>query len=373
MHDRFIIGCMSGTSIDGLDAALIQISGTGPSLRAGFIAADSISLGDLAPRLRDIASQQPVTAGDIARAAADLTSLHASLCTRLWNAHAPTIAPTAAPSLISVHGQTLFHQPPLSWQLMQPAGLARAMHAPVVFDLRAADIAAGGQGAPLTPLADMYFFRDFGDIGEPLAIANLGGFCNITMLPPGRADPARITAADLCPCNNLLDEISRRLLHTPFDADGAAAAQGDINTEALEDLEGIFIALSGSRRSLGTGDETGEWISRYRSRLSAHTLAATACEAIAQHIADATRDAPTLLLAGGGVKNLSLRRAIASCASSRVLLTDDAGLPASSREAAAWALLGALCQDRQPISLPAVTGVNRPAPICGAWVYPPHS
>jgi anhydro-N-acetylmuramic acid kinase len=371
VQERFIIGCMSGTSIDGIDAALLRITGTGLSLGAHFIAADSTPMGDLAPRLRAIASQQPITAHDITRAAADLATLHIDLCTRLWNAHAPPR--TAAPSLISIHGQTVFHQPPLSWQLLQPAPIARALHAPVVFDLRAADLAAGGQGAPLTPLADLILFRNFGDPASPLAIANLGGFCNITLLPEGRADPARITAADLCPCNNLLDEIARRLLHTPFDHNGAAAAEGDIHPDALEDLEGIFIALAGSRRSLGTGDETGEWLSRYRAHLSAPTLAATACEAIAQRIADATHHAPTLLLAGGGVKNLALRRAIASCSASRVLTTDDAGLPASSREAAAWAILGALCQDHCPISLPAVTGVTSPAPVCGAWVYPPYS
>ena len=113
MHDRFIIGCMSGTSLDGLDAALIQISGTGPSLRAGFIAADSAPFNDLAPRLRAIASQQPVTAGDIARAAADLTSLHAGLCTRLWNAHAPATAQPGAQPHQRSRPDTLPSAPPL--------------------------------------------------------------------------------------------------------------------------------------------------------------------------------------------------------------------------------------------------------------------
>src|SRR5205823_4615032 len=110
-------------------------------------------------------------------------------------------------------------------------------------------------------------------------------------------------------------------------------------------------------RSLGTGDEVGDWIGRFRAWIKPEDLAATACAAIAQTIARRFETAPRVLLAGGGVKNRALAKEIASCSSSRVSLTDDLGVPSGYREAACFAVLGALCQDKVPITLPRVTGV----------------
>lgn len=377
---------MTGTSLDGLDAALVAIDGTGLSMRARFIRAVSRPLGPVAGPLRRLADQEPMTAGDIARAAHDFAALHVDVLREL-----------AGPDrldLACIHGQTVFHRPAarsspsalaegvaeprlgakpgeatLSWQLLNPFPIARALRCPVVYDLRAADIAAGGQGAPITPIADCIFF---GHLDGPVAIANLGGFCNITTLPGpgGPPDPGLIRGFDLCACNQLLDAIARKLLHQPFDADGARAAAGEVNSDALADLEGIFNAQRAGRRSLGTGDELHEWISRHRAHVAPESIAATACEAIAQTIAEATRDCRRLLLAGGGLKNQALTAAIRSCSSSIVEPTDAHGLPAAYREAGEFAVLGALCQDRIPITLPQVTGVPAPPPISGAWVFP---
>lgn len=355
---------MTGTSLDGLDAALVAVEGTGLDMRARFIRAISRPLGPAAAPLRRLADQEPMTAGEIARANHEFSRLHAEALREL-----------AGPDrldLVCIHGQTVFHRPPLSWQLVNPFPVAQALRCPVVYDLRAADIAAGGQGAPITPIADWVFF---GHLDGPIAIANLGGFCNITTLPapitptsPG--DPALIRGFDLCACNQLLDAIARKLFHQLFDADGARAAAGRVDDNAFADLKGIFNAQRAGRRSLGTGDELHEWISRFRAHLPPESIAATACEAIAQAIAEATRGCRRLLLAGGGLKNKTLTAAIRSCSSSIVEPTDAHGLPAEFREAAEFAVLGALCQDRIPITLPQVTGVPDPAPLSGAWVYP---
>ncbi|MCC6677517.1 MAG: anhydro-N-acetylmuramic acid kinase [Phycisphaerales bacterium] len=384
MASRLAAGCMTGTSLDGLDVALVAIEGAGLSMSAKFIRAVSRPLGPVAEPLRRLADQQPMTAGDIARASRDFALLHTEALREL-----------AGPDkldLICIHGQTVFHQPlprsttggagvrpasspsstGLSWQLLNPFPIAHALRCPVVYDLRAADIAAGGQGAPITPIADWVFF---GHLDGRTAIANLGGFCNITTLPArvtpaSPSDPALIRGFDLCACNQLLDGIARKLLHQPFDADGARAGSGEVSSDALADLEGIFNTQRAGRRSLGTGDELHEWISRYRAHLPPEAIAATACEAIAQAIAEATRGCRRLLLAGGGLKNKTLTAAIRSCSSSIVEPTDAHGLPAGFREAAEFAVLGALCQDRIPITLPQVTGVPDPAPISGAWVFP---
>src|SRR5690349_11659226 len=138
---RRVVGCMTGTSIDALDASLVEIDGHGLAMRAKPVRNLTRDLGDLAPRLRALAEQQPMTAGQIAAIARDFALLHASAILEL-------LAGEKA-DLICVHGQTVFHQPPLSWQLMQPAPIAQAVGCPVVYDLRQADLAAGGQGAPI--------------------------------------------------------------------------------------------------------------------------------------------------------------------------------------------------------------------------------
>lgn len=393
MKLRRVVGCMTGTSLDGLDASLVEIEGEGLAMRARVVRSLSRGLGEVGPRLRAIAEQNPVTAGEVASVSRDFALLHASAILEL-------LAGERA-DLVCVHGQTVFHKPPLSWQLMQPAPIANAVGCPVVYDLRQADLAAGGQGAPITPIADWVLF---GDLPGFTAIVNLGGFCNITRLPaPGmtgldakgrsicespdaieaicRTAPPRasrdlgsevalIQALDVCACNQLLDEVARKLLKAPFDEDGHAASSGQVHSGALTDLHGILRAQSLSKRSLGTGDELVEWISRYRAHVAGPDLAATACEGIAQTVADVLAgDASHVLIAGGGVHNAALVRAIFSCGTARVEATDQHGVPAAYREAICFAVLGALCQDKVPITIPAVTGVAK-APLSGAWVYP---
>lgn len=356
---------MTGTSLDGLDAALVRIDGRGLEMRATLVRAASRSLGDLAARLRALAEQTPMSAGDIADLSRRFSILHAELIADLWRDARPEGA-GERPDLVAVHGQTVFHSPPASWQMLTPAVIAHALGCPVVSDLRAADLAAGGQGAPITPLADWILFRD---AGEARGVANLGGFCNITLMGPAGAGIDSIRGFDLCACNHVLDSVARRVLGVPYDEGGRSAQSAEPDHDALDDLLGIFTAQRGAKRSLGTGDDdVMSWIGRHRTRLSGAALAATACEAIGQMVArEAACD--RLILAGGGTRNAALAGAIASCCSCRVSASADLGVPAEYREAACIAVLGALCQDRVPITLPRVTGVTR-APVAGSWVLP---
>lgn len=357
---RHIVGCMTGTSIDGLDAALIKVIGTGMDMRAEFIRGHAHPLGDLAPRMRSLADQHPVTAGEIAALARDFALTHAAAVRELLKA-------STQPDLICVHGQTIFHAPPVSWQMFNGPVLAHELGIPVVFDLRAADLASGGQGAPITPLADWIFFRS----EHPTAIVNLGGFCNVTLLPAAADGIRHIRGFDVCACNHVLDQIARKLLRTDYDKDGLAALSGEVNNDAALDLEGVLAVQATSRRSLGTGDEVGDWISRFRAHVEPHHLAATACEVIGHTIARKFQDGTErVLLAGGGVRNQALVNAISGWASAKVQPLDTCGVPIEFREAADMAVLGALCQDRIPITLPAVTGVREPAPVAGVWAYP---
>jgi len=323
-------------------------------------------------RLRAMAQQEPMTAGEIARVMDDFAGFH--LYT-LGHLQGPC-------DLLCVHGQTVFHAPPLSWQLLQPARLAREIMVPVVHDLRAADLAAGGQGAPLTPLADYVLF---GTERRARCVVNLGGFCNITRVPRRTEDPEadieEITGLDVCACNQLLDRVAGRALGTRYDAGGAAALSAAADDAARDELFSVLRAQAAGGRSLGTGDEVGAWIERHIGRLNGACLARSACEGVGKAIAWAIKDGRGLddvevVLAGGGVHNQALMRAIGAWLATEqpvaVRMTTSLGVPTEFREAACWAVLGALCQDGVPISLPRVTGCSRPAPVAGAWVYPPQ-
>ena len=359
MTTRSVIGCMTGTSLDGLDAALLTISGQGLAITARFERAVSLPLGPCATPLRHLAEQHPMTAGEIAALSRDFALLHARACQQLLAGRSC--------DLICVHGQTVFHQPPLSWQLFQPAPLAAALRCPVLCDLRQADLALGGQGAPITPIADYILFR----ASSPRTIINLGGFCNVTALPAHdpAADHTRavasIQAADLCACNQLLDAIARRRLHQPYDDNGAAASSGSLHLSAVHPLRAHLRTQRAARRSLGTGDELAALLASF-DHLAPPDLLRSACEALADVILDPagpTQGQP--VLAGGGVRNAALRAALAHRAPT-LTTTDEAGIPSGYREAACFAVLGALCQDRVPITLPQVTGVPR-APLSGTW------
>jgi 1,6-anhydro-N-acetylmuramate kinase len=343
---------MTGTSLDALDAALVRIEGFGLGVRPALVDAASTPLGDLAPRLRALAEQRPATAMQFAALNRDFSLLHARAVRAL-------LAGRRA-DLVCVHGQTIAHAPPVSWQLFQPAILAHELSTPVVSDLRAMDLAAGGRGAPITPSADAIFCRD---IPGPWAVVNLGGFCNVTLGP----DP--IEARDVCACNHVLDHIARVRLGVPFDEDGAAAMSGAVNLEARDELMRLLRSQGDAGRSLGTGDELSAWVDAHAS-MSGPDLALTACDALGGVIEPVLRGAGAVLLAGGGARNRALAQRIAMHLGRTVEPFDRTGIPGQWREAAAFAVLGALCQDRVPITLPEVTRLPGPAPIAGCWVMP---
>ncbi|MBA2481609.1 MAG: anhydro-N-acetylmuramic acid kinase [Planctomycetes bacterium] len=353
---RLVVGCMTGTSLDGIDVALVRITGSGLAIRAELVSCASHPLGDVQAPLRRLAEQQPMTAREISETSLAFTALHVDAIRDLG---ADRI------DLVCVHGQTVFHAPPVSWQLFQPAPLALALGVPVVSDLRAADLAAGGQGAPITPLADHILFRHG---SEARAVINLGGFCNLTILPGGD-DTSRIGGRDVCACNQVLDHLARRLFDQPYDRDGLHALAGSVDRRALDALTAKLSLQARAGRSLGTGDELAAWVDRHRGRHTPEDLARTACAAIARVIVQHAVPARRLVLAGGGTRNRALVAEIRERAGIPAITSDQLGIPVDMRECVAMAILGALCQDRVPITLPQVTGVEQP-PIAGSWTIP---
>ena len=364
-RSRLVLGAMTGTSIDGIDLALVRVAGTGLAIRAETVATRSAGLGGLAPRLRAAATQAPMAAGDFARLALELGELHAREGRALLRD-----AGVDRIDLAAVHGQTVFHQPPASWQLLNPHPIARALGCAVAFDLRGTDLAHGGEGAPLTPLADWVLFR----ASHARAVVNLGGFANATVLPgcgtDAGGDVARVRGADLCACNQLLDHAARRALGMDFDADGAAAARGTPDAALVAALRAA-LAPGDRPRSLGTGDERFSIVDRAAGGLDPDDLLASIADAVGATIgaAIAAAGVADAVLAGGGALHGPLVASISRAASVPVCMSEARGIPASHREAIGWAVLGALAEDGVPVSLAAVTGRSgHPGLRSGAWI-----
>ncbi|MBL0926593.1 MAG: anhydro-N-acetylmuramic acid kinase [Phycisphaerales bacterium] len=369
---RLALGCMTGTSLDGLDVAAVELGGSGANLRARVVAHEATPLGQLAARLRAVAEGRAHTAAELTGLAHEFGVFHAVALERILRGHRLT-----TPDLVSLHGQTVFHQPPLrSWQLINPWPVAAALGCAVCFDLRGADLALGGQGAPITPLADWVFFRH---PRERRVVVNLGGFCNITLLPSDAGPGARdgIEGCDVCACNHVLDGVARRVLGRPFDPDGAAAASGVASEPAAIDLFERLTLQSRAGRSLGTGDEADAWLDAWAPDLTPADLAASAAEGVARTIAAAVRNAggaDRLILAGGGVHHRPLAARIGALVGVPAEPSDVQGVPIAAREAGAMAVLAAIAANGEAITLPRVTGrraADGPILMHGAWINAP--
>ncbi|MEO0483667.1 MAG: anhydro-N-acetylmuramic acid kinase [Planctomycetota bacterium] len=360
---RVVIGCMTGTSLDGLDAAAVRVGlaaeGDAGRVRAEFLEGFSAPLGEAAPALRALASGERLSAQAIAETALAFGRLHARV--------AGELASRQGADLIAVHGQTVYHGPPASWQLMNPWPIAEALRAPVVTDLRGADLAAGGEGAPITPMADWVMLRS---ATETRCVVNLGGFCNITVLPAG-GGPGSVSARDVCACNQVLDAVARAGLGATFDRDGAAAMAGSADAGFVEWFGEALGRQASAGRSLGTGDELDAMAREMAASASAECVAASACVAIAGVIAAAVpADADRVLVAGGGVHNARLMAELTAASGAAVASTDTAGLPAAYREAAAMAVLGSLARDCAAITLQPVTRHGHRPVRAGLWIEP---
>jgi anhydro-N-acetylmuramic acid kinase len=358
---RNVVGCMTGTSLDGLDVSLVQVVGRGTSMQARLLRHAAMPLGDLARRLRHLAEGRPAPAAEFAAAALHLAELHVAAIRSLLHDQRPA-------DLIVVHGQTVYHAPPLSCQLINPWPIAQAFGVPVVYDLRGADIAAGGQGAPITPLADFVLFRSE---TRTRVVLNLGGFANYTGLPAA-CDVADVSGGDLCSCNQLLDSLARRVLDRPFDRDGEIAAQGSPHAELLSDLLVQLAAQADAGRSLGSADVLQGWIDSAAAELSPADALRTAVEAVGSVIGGALlKRMPAIdecLVAGGGARNRALFEAIARQVQRPTAATGTHGMPIDAREAAAMGILGALAADGEAVALPQITGRKRTPARSGAWI-----
>jgi anhydro-N-acetylmuramic acid kinase len=362
-----VLGMISGTSHDGIDVAVVGFDLVDGSLRATieYTAATPYS-PELRTRLIGALPPAPVGFDVVCELDTAIGEEFAGAARRALRAHGA--AGFGDVDLICSHGQTVFHwveggRARGTLQLGQPAWIAEATGLPVVSDVRAADIAAGGQGAPLVPILDRILLQPFVDQGRTAAALNLGGIANATVCAPGAAP----VAWDIGPANALIDAVvtSSGATEDGFDRDGALAAAGTIRDDLLTAfLAEPYYALPAPKSS---GKELFHL--RYVESklvelgigLSLPDLVATLTELTARTVADAIRVAgvEVLIVSGGGVRNATLMRRIGDLLPSvEVQPSDVLGVPADDKEAVAFALIGWATANGLPSNVPSCTGAS---------------
>ncbi|HTQ70785.1 MAG TPA: anhydro-N-acetylmuramic acid kinase [Acidocella sp.] len=348
------IGLMSGTSLDGVDAAWIETDGKsvgkfGPAATVFYDAAlraDLRRLLDMAPRL---APDDPF-----------LRQVEA----RLTHEHALAVAMLGRTAdVIGFHGQTILHAPAerRTWQIGDAAMLSHITRLPVVHDFRSADVAAGGQGAPLVPLFHAALARE---MEKPLLIVNIGGVANATWLGPA----GEIIACDTGPGNGPLDDLAQTYLGQPYDKDGALAASGQVDHARLQALLAHpFFALPAPKSldRLSFSMLIEQATRGLAPPEAAATLAAFICAAVAQ----TPWPAPPkqVLITGGGRHNATLMAGLAARFAVPVRPVEAVGWNGDALEAQCFAFLAVRSLRGLPLSLPSTTGV--PAPQTGGKLY----
>lgn len=362
------IGLMSGTSLDGVDVALIETDGKrvnafGPSgyrsyteqerglLRQALVEAANLSQRDARPGiLRE--AERAVTVAH-AEAVAAFTSQNCISCGDI--------------DIVGFHGQTVLHRPvqKMTVQIGDAAALARTIHIPVVHDFRAADIAAGGEGAPFVPVYHRALAQSLEREG-PMVVVNIGGVSNITYVDG--ADT--LIACDTGPGNALLDDHIFRTMDQPFDCEGRTAAQGIVDMAWVSRaLKHPFFALP-MPKSLDRNDFASLALSEMSPADGAATLTAFTTEAITRIVPLLPREPQCWIVSGGGARNLTMLKMLRKRLAPATVETADAlGWSADAMEAQAFGFLAVRGLKGLPLSYPSTTGV--PIPMTGGVIAKP--
>lgn len=346
------LGLMSGTSMDGIDAALVRTDGEHLSLGPWTgTAYDPI----FRERLRGALGRRPNPASAADRAlAGELTERHADAVRRLL---AEARLDAGGIDVVGFHGHTVFHDPKnrVTCQIGDGETLAAAIGIPVVSDFRAADVAAGGEGAPLAPL----FHRALAEpLEKPLAILNLGGVANVTWIGEG----GMIIAFDTGPGNAMIDDWVRAAVGRPMDEDGRLARAGTVDGKALARLlEDSYFARP-APKSLDREHFDASPVGGLSPADGAATLARFTAESVAFARVHFPEPPLRWLVTGGGRKNGHLMAAIRQAVGAPVDPVEAVGWEGDAIEAQAFGYLAVRSIHGMALSLPTTTGVATPMP-----------
>jgi anhydro-N-acetylmuramic acid kinase len=358
------IGLMSGTSYDGVDVALINTNGEdigriGPTLYRPYGEEERVLLRRAMAAAANLAdrAERP---GSLADAEALVTRSHGEAVEAFLAANGMAASDIA---VVGFHGQTVLHDPDrhLTVQLGQGERLASRLGIPVVYDFRAADVAAGGQGAPFVSVFHRALVRLLDEAG-PIGVLNIGGVANLTYVD----GEAALIACDIGPGNALIDDFLRLRTGSPHDSEGRAAAAGQVDEAAVERiLAHPFFAKpppkSLDRNAFHHWIAQDETLSGKSLEDGAATLTAVTAAAIARAIGLFPRAPASFIVAGGGSRNPVLMQMLSErVAPASVKTADAVGWSADSLEAQGFAYLAVRTLMGLPLSFPTTTGVPQP-------------
>ncbi len=344
------IGLMSGTSLDGIDAALIKTDGHDYVEIIGTI---SVPYDDeLREKLRSCLGAKDDADGRIGRIEIEMTRAHAAAVD--WLLSKTGYHPRDV-DVIGFHGQTLFHDPDngFTWQIGRGSMLAQITGIDVVNDMRSADVKAGGQGAPLLPLYHQARARE---LDKPVAILNIGGVSNITYLGTN----GEVIAFDTGPGNALLDDWVKKHLNRNYDKNGMLARQGKVDNDVLQQLldNPYFDTLP--PKSLDRDEWDTSLYQKLKAADGAATLSAFTVAAIAKAVDHLPEPPQKWYITGGGRHNPVLMEGLEKTLGVPVKSVDELGWQGDSVEAEGFAYLAVRSLLGLPLSLPSTTGVKQP-------------
>jgi len=388
-NPRLAVGLMSGTSLDGVDAALVRLAGPAERPRVRLLAFVTVPYpSEIGQRIMRVAAGEQTTSGGISQLNFLLGELFADAALEVCRAGNVS---SRRVSVIGSHGQTIYHlgSPALipdlgqmgsanTLQIAEPAVIAERTCVPVVADFRTADVAAGGQGAPLVPMVDYLLLRD---AQKGTVALNIGGIANVTVIP-ANAKPLDVVGFDTGPGNMVTDALVRHFTEEGenYDAGGRVAALGKVNELILADMlcHPFFSQpppKSAGREQFGRDFVARHFLSRKRHRFedllrtSLELTARTITGALARFVIPGTKFG-RLIVSGGGAHNLTLVKRLAELLPElTVQLSDRYGLPVDAKEAIAFAILADRTLHGLPGNLPSVTGASRPV-VLGKIVNP---
>ncbi len=360
-----VIGMMSGTSLDGIDAAILDTDGEdianpGPALARSYDAGTRATLHEAL----QVAAQAPAVGPvprEIVKAEKLLTDAHADAVHALLREAGLRSSDVA---YIGFHGQTVLHRPAerRTWQIGDGAVLAQATGIPVVNEFRLADVAAGGQGAPFVPL---YHLVRAKGMERPLVVVNIGGVANVTYIGAN----GELIAFDTGPGNAALDDWALKHTGEAVDRDGKLARAGEVNETVLAAMLDHPAFLQPPPKSLDRFDFPMNAVEGLSGPNGAATLTAFTAAAIARAIEHLPERPRAWVICGGGRHNPVLMEQLRARLSGKVLTAEDAGWRGDFLEAEAFAYLAVRGVRRLPLSLPSTTGV--PYPMTGGRLHSP--
>ena len=359
-----VIGLMSGTSLDGVDAALLDTDGEqvvqpGPGLTLPYDSRTRGLLRDALDAARRVTQDGPVPSS-IGEAERILTAVHADAVRALLK---QAELKAGDISLLGFHGQTILHRPEArwTWQIGDGALLAQLTGIDVINDFLSADVAAGGEGAPLMPLYHAALAHTCG-LKEPLVVVNIGGVAQVTYICG-----SQVLAFDTGPGNAPIDDWMQRHTGRPVDEGGALARSGQVNDIALAGMLANDYFSRLPPKSLDRMDFGMDAVDELSPAEGAATLAAFAAAAIAKAADHFPLAAATWVVSGGGRHNAFLMEQLRAFLNAPVLSTQDVGWNGDMLEAHGFAYLAMRSKRGLPLSLPTTTGVKQP--MTGGRLY----